>query len=143
MRKTKFYRKDEKDWVLIDAEGKILGRLATRIAKILQGKHKADYTPNSICGDKVVVINAKKIKVTGKKIKDKKYDKYSGYPGGRKEINLEELSEKSSSKALFYAVGGMLPKNLLRKEMLRSLKIYPGTEHKQVAQKPKQIYPVK
>lgn len=143
MRKTKFYRKDEKDWVLIDAEGKILGRLATRIAKILQGKHKADYTPNSICGDKIVVINAKKIKVTGKKIKDKKYDKYSGYPGGRKEINLEELSEKSSSKALFYAVGGMLPKNLLRKEMLRSLKIYPDTEHKQVAQKPKQIYPVK
>jgi large subunit ribosomal protein L13 len=143
MRKTKFYKKDDKDWVLIDAQGKILGRLATRIAKILQGKHKADYTPNSICGDKVVVINAKKIKVTGKKEKDKKYDKYSGYPGGRKEISLEELSEKNPSKVLFYAVGGMLPKNLLRKNMLRSLKIYPDSNHEQTAQQPKEIYPVK
>ncbi|MCF7870824.1 MAG: 50S ribosomal protein L13 [Candidatus Omnitrophica bacterium] len=143
MRKTKFYKKDDKDWVLIDAQGKILGRLATRIAKILQGKHKADYTPNSICGDKVVVINAKKIKVTGKKEKDKKYDKYSGYPGGRKEISLEELSEKNPSKVLFYAVGGMLPKNLLRKNMLRSLKIYPDSDHRQTAQQPKEIYPVK
>ncbi|MCF7874277.1 MAG: 50S ribosomal protein L13 [Candidatus Omnitrophica bacterium] len=143
MRKTKFYKKDDKDWVLINAQGKILGRLATRIAKILQGKHKADYTPNSICGDKVVVINAKKIKVTGKKEKDKKYDKYSGYPGGRKEISLEELSEKNPSKVLFYAVGGMLPKNLLRKNMLRSLKIYPDSNHEQTAQQPKEIYPVK
>lgn len=143
MRKTKFYKKDDKDWVLIDAQGKILGRLATRIAKILQGKHKANYTPNSICGDKVVVINAKKIKVTGKKEKDKKYDKYSGYPGGRKEISLEELSEKNPSKVLFYAVGGMLPKNLLRKNMLRSLKIYPDSNHEQMAQQPKEIHLVK
>ncbi len=141
MNKTKFYKKDEKDWLLINAQGKVLGRLATRIAKILQGKDKATYTPNSICGDKVIVINVKEIKVTGKKMKDKKYDKYSGYPGGRKEINLEELSKKSPAKALFYAVSGMLPKNKLRKDMLRSLKIYPGKDHKQAAQKPKEIYP--
>ncbi|MCF7916889.1 MAG: 50S ribosomal protein L13 [Candidatus Omnitrophica bacterium] len=139
MRKTKFYKKDNKDWLLINGQDRILGRLATRIARILQGKHKPTYTPNSICGDKVVVINAKGIKVTGKKIKDKKYDKYSGYPGGRKEIRLEELLAKSPTKALFYAVSGMLPKNKLRKDMLRSLKIYADNEHKQVAQQPKEV----
>lgn len=139
MYKTKFYRKDDKKWVLIDAQGRILGRLATRIAKILQGKHKACFTPNSICGDKVVVINAEQIRVTGKKVKEKIYDKYSGYPGGRKEINLKQLTEKNPTKALRYAVSGMLPKNKLRKEMLRSLKIYPAAEHKQAAQKPEEI----
>lgn len=143
MNKTRFYKKEDKNWVLIDAQGKVLGRLATRIAQILQGKHRAIYTPNSICGDKVVVINAAKIKVTGKKEKEKKYDKYSGYPGGRKEISLKELSDKNPVKALQYAVGGMLPKNKLRKEMLRSLKIYPDKAHKQVAQKPQEIHPVK
>ncbi len=139
MYKTKFYKKDVKSWVLIDAQGKILGRLATRIAKILQGKHRANYTPNSICGDKVVVINAEQIRVTGKKQSEKMYDKYSGYPGGRKEINLKRLSEKNPTKALYYAVAGMLPKNKLRKEMLRSLNIYPDKNHKQIAQKPKEI----
>lgn len=139
MRKTKFYKKDDKDWILINGQGRILGRLATRIARILQGKHKATYTPNSICGDKVVVINAKGIKVTGKKDTDKKYDKYSGYQGGRKEISLEELLEKSPTKALFYAVSGMLPKNKLRKDMLRSLKIYADKDHKQAAQQPKEV----
>ncbi len=139
MNKTKFYRKEDKSWVLIDAEGKVLGRLATRIARILQGKHRPDYTPNSICGDKVVVINAAQIKVTGKKHDEKMYDKYSGYTGGRKEISLKELSEKNPIKALQYAVAGMLPKNKLRKDMLRFLKIYPANEHKQVAQKPKKI----
>lgn len=139
MRKTKFYKKDNKDWLLINGQGKTLGRLATRIARILQGKHKATYTPNSICGDKVVVVNAKEIKVTGKKERDKKYDKYSGYPGGRKEIRLEELLVKSPTKALFYAVSGMLPKNKLRKDMLRSLKIYVGKDHKQIAQQPKEV----
>lgn len=139
MNKTKFYRKEERDWVVVDAKGKILGRLATRIARVLQGKHRADYTPNSVCGDKVVVINAGQIRVTGKKENDKKYDKYSGYAGGRKEISLKQLSEKNPVKALRYAVAGMLPKNRLRKECLSSLKIYPSTEHKQVAQKPKGI----
>lgn len=143
MNKTKFYRRSEREWVLIDAGGRTLGRLASRISQILQGKHRPDYTPNSVCGDRVVVINSEKIKLTGKKQKEKKYDKYSGYAGGRKEISFEELTEKNPAKALMYAVKGMLPKNLLRKEMLRSLKIYPGAEHKQVAQKPQKIDPLK
>lgn len=139
VKKTKFYNKVEREWVLIDAKNKILGRLATRIAKILQGKNKPVYTPNFLCGDKVVVINAQYIRVSGNKRKEKVYDKYSGYPGGRKEITLEELMKKNPTKALYLAVKGMLPKNLLRKQMLRGLKIYPQDNHPHLGQNPGKI----
>jgi large subunit ribosomal protein L13 len=136
MKKTKFFNKVERKWVLIDAKDKVLGRLSTRIAKMLQGKHKATYSPNFLCGDNVVVINAKYIKVTGKKWEDKVYDKYTGYPSGIREINLKRLMEKNPTYALYLAVRGMLPKSLLGKRMIRGLKIYPDEKHQQQAQNP-------
>jgi large subunit ribosomal protein L13 len=140
VRKTKFFNKeDNRKWVFIDAKDKVLGRLSTRIAKILQGKHKPTYSPNSLCGDKVVVINAKYIKVTGKKWEDKMYDKYSGYHSGRKEISFKKLMEKNPSRILYLAIKGMLPKNKLAKRMLRSLKIYSDDKHFHQAQKPEEI----
>lgn len=139
MKVTRFYPQAERRWLLIDVKNKTLGRVATRIAKILQGKTKPIYSPNFLCGDYVVVINAKYIKVTGKKFEEKIYDKYSGYPGGRKEITLKELMKKNPSKVLYLAVKGMLPKNKLRKRMLRALKIYPEDKHPHLAQKPEKI----
>jgi len=139
MKKTKFFNQEEREWVLIDAKDKILGRLATRIAKILQGKNKSTYTPNFLCGDRVIVINARQIKVTGNKYEDKVYDKYSGYPSGRKEINLKALISKNPTQVLYTAVRGMLPKNNLGRMMLRSLRIHLDGEHCQQAQKPKRI----
>jgi len=135
MKKTKFFNKEERKWLEIDAKDKILGRLASRIAKILQGKNKATYTPNFMCGDRVVVINAKYIKFTGNKLKGKVYDKYTGYPSGRKEMKLDVLLEKNSIKVLQSAVKGMLPKSNLGNQMLKSLYIYPE-QHKQQAQQP-------
>lgn len=129
MKKTKFFNKVEKNWVVIDAKDKVLGRLSTRIAKILQGKHKPIYTPNFLCGDKVIVINANRIKITGNKMKDKIYTRYTGYPGGLKEITLEKLINKNPTKVLYLSVKNMLPRNLLRKSMLRSLKIYPDDKY--------------
>ena len=139
MKNTKFYNKVQRKWVLIDAQDKVLGRLATRIALILQGKNKATYTPNFLCGDNVVVINAKFIRFTGNKLKDKIYDKYSGYPSGRKELPLEELMRKNPSKVLYLAVKGMLPRNILARRMIRSLKIYPEAEHPHMMQDPQKI----
>ncbi len=139
MKKTKFYPSVERRWLLVDAKGKTLGRLATRIARILQGKTKPTYSPNFLCGDYVVVINAKYIKVTGKKLKEKIYDKYSGYPKGRKEITLEKLMQKNPTKVLYLAVKGMLPKNRLGKRMLRSLKVYSENEHPHTAQNPVKV----
>jgi len=136
MKKTKFYNQVERKWILVDAKRKTLGRLATRIARILQGKDKPEYSPNFLCGDYVVVINAKYIKVTGDKWKEKIYDKYSGYPKGRREITLGELMQKNPTKALYLAVKGMLPKSKLGKMMLRCLKIYPEENHYQQAQRP-------
>jgi large subunit ribosomal protein L13 len=138
MRKTK-YIKQEGKWVLIDAKDKVLGRLATRIAKILQGKHKASYTPNFISGDNVVVINAKHIRVTGKKMDDKVYQKYTGYPSGRKDMVLKRLQEKNPSRIVTLAVKGMLPKTVLGRQMLKNLKVYSESEHKHQAQKPQTI----
>jgi large subunit ribosomal protein L13 len=139
MKTTKFYHPQERKWVLIDAKDKTLGRLATRIAKILMGKTKATYTPNALCGDNVVVINAKYVRVTGNKEQDKIYDKYTGYPSGRKEMTLKVLREKQPTKVLYYAVKGMLPKNNLGARMLKTLKIYPENIHQQQAQKPEAI----
>ena len=125
--------------LLIDAKNKVLDRLATRIAKILQGKNKAQYTPNFLCGDRVVVINAKHVKVTGNKMKEKIYDKYTGYPSGRKEMTMENLMKKNPSKVLYLAVKGMMPRNVLSKQMLRGLKVYPNSEHPHVSQSPKAV----
>ena len=138
MRKTKYIKQQGK-WVLIDAKDKVLGRLATRIAKILQGKHKATYTPNFISGDNVVVINAKHIRVTGKKMDDKVYDKYTGYPSGRKEMTLKELQERNPCRIVELAVKGMLPKSILGRQMLKNLKVYAESDHKHQAQKPQTI----
>lgn len=138
MKKTQF-KPQERRWFLVDAQDKILGRLAVRIAVILQGKHKATYSPHLLSGDRVVVINAGKVKVTKDKMKTKVYDKYSGYPSGRKEMTLERLMEKNPTKALWYAVKGMLPKGPRGKLLLRDLKIYADSEHAQAAQKPEKL----
>jgi len=139
MRKTKFFNKEERKWVLIDSKDKVLGRLSTRIARILQGKTKATYTPNFLCGDRVIVINSKFIKFTANKPESKIYDKFTGFAGGRKEMSLKALMDKNPSHALYLAVRGMLPKNNLGARMLKSLKIYPESAHKQKAQKPQTI----
>jgi large subunit ribosomal protein L13 len=126
----------ERDWFLIDADGKTLGRLATEIARRLRGKHKAVYTPHVDTGDYIVVINAEKVKVTGNKAKDKMYYNHSGYMGGLKEINFEDLIQKSPELVIETAVKGMLPKNPLGRAMFRKLKVYAGAEHKHTAQQP-------
>ena len=126
----------DRKWFIIDAEGQTLGRLAVGIANLLRGKDKACFSPSVDCGDYVVVINTDKIKVTGNKLIDKKYYNYSGYPGGMRELSLEELMEKDSTKDVRLAVKGMLPKNRLADDIIGKLKLYPGAEHNQVAQKP-------
>jgi len=126
----------DKKWYLVDAEGKTLGRLATLIARYLQGKHKPEYTPNMDVGDYMVVINADKIRVTGNKTEDKMYHRHTGYPGGVKSVNFEELLEKHPGQAIELAVKGMMPKGPLGRQMLKKLKVYAGTEHAHVAQSP-------
>jgi len=139
MKKTKFFNKEERKWVLIDAKDRILGRLATRIARILQGKTKPTYTPNFLCGDRVIITNSKLIKFSANKRETKIYDKFTGYPSGRKEMTLKVLMDKNPSRALYLAVRGMLPKSNLGAQMLKSLKIYPEDTHKQKAQNPQTI----
>ena len=129
----------EKDWLLVDAENKILGRLASKIASILKGKNKPIFTPYLDTGDFVVVINAKKIKLTGRKLNDKIYYHYSGYPGGMKSITPKDLLQKKPEEVIRKAVWGMLPKNSLGRQMLTKLKVYPGKEHPHQAQQPKTI----
>ena len=126
----------ERDWFLIDADGKTLGRLASEIARRLRGKHKAVYTPHVDTGDYIVVINAEKVRVTGNKAKDKMYYKHSGYLGGLKEINFEDLIQKAPERVIETAVKGMLPKNPLGRAMFRKLKVYAGAQHKHAAQQP-------
>ncbi|RLE10843.1 50S ribosomal protein L13 [Candidatus Aerophobetes bacterium] len=129
----------EKRWYLVDAEGKVLGRLASKIARILSGKNKPIYTPHLDVGDFVVVINAEKVRVTGGKEKKKIYYHHSGYPGGLKSWTYEELLKKDPSRIIRKAVQGMLPKNKLGRRMLKKLKVYPGPEHPHQAQKPQKI----
>ncbi len=126
----------KRNWWLVDAEGQTLGRLATKIATVLKGKHKPDFVNFLDTGDFVVVINAEKIVVTGKKESDKKYYSHSGYPGGIKEITLGKLREKKPEEILRHAVKGMLPKNAMGRKLLKKLKIYTGKEHPHKAQKP-------
>jgi len=127
------------DWYVIDASGQTLGRLATRVATVLLGKHKPRYTPHLDCGDNVVVVNAEKIIVTGAKLEDKKYYRHTGYPGGIKEINLADLLERHPARAIENAVAGMLPKNRLQDVHLERLKVYAGAEHPHAGQNPKPL----
>ncbi len=133
----------EKRFYSVDAEGKILGRLATQIANILRGKNKVDFAPNVDSGDYVIVINAAKIKVSGKKKENKIYRHYSGYPGGLKEKNFATLLAKKPEQIILSAVRGMLPKNKLARQIIKKLKVYPGKEHKHSAQKPEELKEIK
>ncbi len=130
---------DERKWYIIDAKGQTLGRIATQIATILKGKNKVDFIPHLDNGDYVVVTNCDKFKVTWKKMTDKTYYRHTGYLGGLKEISLEDLLTKKPTKALEFAVNGMLPKNKLRSGMLSRLKLFTWDEHSFVAQKPELI----
>ena len=126
----------EHKWYVIDADGQTLGRLATQVAMILRGKHKPIFTPHVDCGDNVIVVNAAKVVLTGKKLEQKKYYRYSGYIGGLKETSARDMLEKNPDKMVFLAVKGMLPKNSLGVDMLKKLHVYSGPEHEQAAQKP-------
>ncbi len=129
----------EHQWYVVNAEGKVLGRLAAELVKILRGKNKPTYTPYLDTGDFVVVVNAGKVTLTGKKMKDKIYYHHTGYPGGIKEMNAEKLLAKKPTEMIRMAVKGMLPKNSLGRQMLRKLKIYAGPSHPHDAQKPVSI----
>jgi len=127
----------QRDWYVVDAEGKTLGRLATQIADALRGKRKPEYTPHCDTGDFVVVVNAEKITVTGKKLTDKRYYRHTGYPGGIRSRTLAEMLDRRPEEVLRKAVQGMLPRNRLARQQLRKLKVYAGPEHPHDAQKPK------
>lgn len=129
----------ERKWYVIDAEGKKLGRLASEVAKILRGKHKPIYTPHVDTGDHVIIINAEKVELTGKKLEQKFYRHHSGHPGGLKEVPYKKLMADNPEKAIRLAVKGMLPKNSLGRQMITKLKVYQGTEFKHQAQKPEML----
>jgi large subunit ribosomal protein L13 len=129
----------QNDWYVIDAEGKILGRMATEIARRLRGKHKAEYTPHVDTGDYIVVVNAEKVAVTGKKATDKMYYRHTGYPGGLKTRSFNEMIEKAPEDVIKLAVKGMLPRTPLGRAMMRKLKIYTGAQHPHGAQNPAEL----
>ena len=129
----------DKQWLLVDAEGQTLGRLASKVAILLRGKHKPSFTPHVDCGDNVVVINAEKIHLSGNKWEDKVYQRYTGYPGGQRSRTASEEMAKKPTSMVEKAVKGMLPKNKLGAALFRNLRVYEGTEHGQEAQKPKAI----
>lgn len=141
-KQTSYYAKPSdirRKWVAINAEGEILGRLASKAASILQGKNKPMYTPSVDTGDFVVIFNAEKIKVTGNKVEDKKYYDFSGYPGGLKTISFKHLIQKKPEDILFRAIKGMLPHNRIGRQMLKKVKIYAGNAHPHSAQNPELI----
>ena len=129
----------KRDWFVIDAEGKTLGRMATEIARRLRGKHKPEYTPHIDTGDYIVVVNAEKVAVTGNKAQNKLYHHYTGYMGGLKTTNFEKLIDEKPEHIIQTAVKGMLPKNPLGRAMFRKLKVYAGPEHQHAAQQPKML----
>lgn len=129
----------KRDWYVVDASDKVLGRLATEIARRLRGKHKAEYTPHVDTGDYIVVTNAEKVAVTGRKFKEKMYYHHTGHPGGIKSISFDKLQAKNPARIIERAVKGMLPKNPLGRDMYRKLKIYVGNDHPHEAQQPKQL----
>ena len=128
-----------KQWYVVDAEGEILGRLASKVAYVLRGKHKPEYTPHVDCGDNVIIINAEKVVLTGKKLTDKEYIRHSGYPGGQKAETPVEMLEKHPERIIEHAIKGMLPKNRLGSELFSNLKVYVGSEHKHEAQNPTKL----
>ena len=138
---TKSYKSGnvEKNWHLVDAQDKVLGRLAVKIATILSGKNKAHYSPNADLGDFVVVVNAEKVKVTGNKFSQKNYYHHTGYPGGLKTKSFEKMQEDSPEKIIEKAVKGMLPKNKLANQIIKKLKVYCGSAHPHIGQQPKEI----
>jgi large subunit ribosomal protein L13 len=129
----------KRNWYVVDAKGKVLGRLATAVASILRGKNKPSFTPHVDCGDGVIVINAKDIRVTGKKMQEKIYKTYSGYPSGLKEYSMETMLKKKPEKILRIAVKGMLPKNKIADQMIRRLKVFMDDKHTHQAQTPKEL----
>jgi large subunit ribosomal protein L13 len=128
-----------RDWFVIDADGKTLGRMASEIARRLRGKHKPEYTPHVDTGDYIVVVNAKKVRVSGNKRSGKMYYRHSGYPGGLKTISFEKLNEKAPTRIIELAVKGMLPRGPLGRAMYRKLRVYAGPEHEHTAQQPKPL----
>lgn len=129
----------QKEWFVVDATDEVLGRLASKVAKILRGKNKPSYTPHVDCGDNVIIINAEKVRLTGNKLNDKIYVRYSGYPGGQREQTPSEILAKYPERLIEKAVRGMLPKNRLGRKLFTNMKVYVGPEHKQEAQQPKVI----
>lgn len=129
----------DKQWVVVDADAKILGRLASDVAKIIRGKNKPNYTPHVDCGDNVIVINSDKVRLTGKKWDDRVYLRYTGYPGGQRKTTPRQLKDKSSTLLIERAVRGMLPKTRLGRQLFHNLHVYAGTEHAHEAQQPKEI----
>ncbi len=129
----------DKQWVLVDAEDMILGRLASKVAKILRGKNKPNFTPHADCGDYVIVINSEKVKFTGKKMTDKVYLRHTGYPGGQRQQTPTDILKKYPERLIEHAVKGMLPKNRLGRQIFKNLHVVVGAEHKYEAQKPKKI----
>ena len=128
-----------KDWVVVDAEGQTLGRLASKVAKMIRGKHKANYTPHVDCGDNVIVINSEKITLSGNKMTKKTYIRHTGYPGGQRFTSVEEMLAKHPERVVEKAVRGMLPKNRLGRALYKNLKVVVGAEHNHEAQKPKKV----
>ncbi len=139
--KTKSANKStvDKQWVIVDADSKILGRLASEVAKVIRGKNKPEFTPHVDCGDNVIVINADKVRLTGKKWTDRVYLSYTGYPGGQKATTPRQLKEKSSTLLVERSVRGMLPKNRLGRQLFNNLYVYAGAEHPHEAQQPKSL----
>ena len=129
----------QRNWFVIDMDGKVLGRVATEIARVLRGKHKPVYTPSVDTGDFVVVVNASKLKLTGNKLADKMYHRHTGYPGGLRSINAEKLLASKPEELIKKAVKGMLPKNKLGRQMFKKLKVYGGADHPHAAQQPKNL----
>jgi len=139
--KTYVTKPDEvqREWFVVDASGKTLGRLATEVARILRGKHKPTYSPMIDAGDYVIVVNAEKVRVTGRKLTQKFYYRHSGYPGGFKQISLGDMLARHPTRVIEYAVWGMLPKNALGRRMFKKLKVYAGPDHPHQAQNPKPL----
>jgi large subunit ribosomal protein L13 len=129
----------QRDWYVVDATGQTLGRLAARVARVLRGKHKPTYSPAVDTGDYVIIVNAGKVHVTGRKLDAKRYYRHSGYPGGIKSVTLRNLLQQHPTRAVKYAVKGMLPKNRLGRRMFKKLKVYAGPDHPHAAQQPKPL----
>ncbi|MCC9041847.1 50S ribosomal protein L13 [Myroides sp. M-43] len=129
----------QKEWLIVDAEGQNLGRLASKVAVLLRGKHKTNYTPHVDCGDNVIVINAEKINLTGNKLDDKTYIRHTGYPGGQRSLTAKVMQQKNPALLVEKAVKGMLPKNKLGAQLFRNLNVNVGSEHKHEAQQPKAV----